>query len=213
MSYQKNDGLIFVSQLDLQRLFRRIFMRAQVKLEYSKGFNPHPKMTYSPPVSMFISSACEYADFETSGDEDAADLKIRLSAVLPDGICINSVEKLDEGALPLPELLKWAEYEYKASAGADVTAEDIESEYEKCSLVHEKTNKKNKIVRRDLKEHTKNLQAEVKDGIIEIRACHSMENNSMVNPRAFISLFFKNSQLLKDSSVISVRKTRAGSDI
>ena len=213
MSYQKNDGLIFVSQLDLQRMFQRIFMRAQVSLEYSKGFNPHPKMTYSPPVSMFISSACEYADFETAGAEDADELKRRLSAVLPSGVYINSVEELDENAQSLSEFLKWAEYEYAAEAAGPVTAQQIADEYEKCILVYEKKNKKNKIMRRDLKEFTKDLRAQTENGIITIRACHSMENNSLVNARAFITMFFENSQLLKDSVLLSVRKTRAGRDI
>ena len=46
VKYKKEDEMIFISHLDLQRLLQRAFRRAKINLSYSEGFNPHPKMSY-----------------------------------------------------------------------------------------------------------------------------------------------------------------------
>ena len=213
MSYQKNNSLIFISQLDLQRMFQRAFMRAQVPLMYSNGFNPHPKMTYSPPVSMFISSACEYLDFETTSDEDPDLILSSLNEVLPDDIIINDIVKLDENSKSLSKILNWASYQYTLKNIGELSEEELISEYSCCELNYEKRNKKNKITKRDLKEYTRNFSVKKSGDLLIINACHSMENDNMVNARAFIDLFMKNSKLAEQMCLLSIRKITVNSDI
>ena len=40
VKYKKEDEMIFISHLDLQRLLQRAFRRAKINLSYSEGFNP-----------------------------------------------------------------------------------------------------------------------------------------------------------------------------
>ena len=43
MQFSKTGTSCYISHLDLVRVFHRAFKRAGIKLEYSKGFNPHPE--------------------------------------------------------------------------------------------------------------------------------------------------------------------------
>ena len=44
VKFTKNGFLKYTSHLDMLRLFKRIIKRADIRLKYSQGFNPHPKM-------------------------------------------------------------------------------------------------------------------------------------------------------------------------
>jgi radical SAM-linked protein len=49
---------------DVTRVFHRAFRRIALKLDYSKGFHPHPRMRFSPPLGLGIESLAEYVDFD-----------------------------------------------------------------------------------------------------------------------------------------------------
>ena len=55
----------FVGHQDLIRLFHRTFRRIGITLDHSKGFHPHPKLRFSPPLALGIESSAEYLDFDT----------------------------------------------------------------------------------------------------------------------------------------------------
>src|SRR5659263_497609 len=50
VKFSKFGYIKYISHLDLMRLFKRSFKRMGVKLEYSQGFNPHPKMGLAQPL-------------------------------------------------------------------------------------------------------------------------------------------------------------------
>ena len=56
VKYKKEDLMIFISHLDLQRLLQRAFRRAKINLSYSEGFNPHPKMSYGNALALGVES-------------------------------------------------------------------------------------------------------------------------------------------------------------
>ena len=43
--FSKTGYVKYTSHLDLLRMFKRAFKKAELGLAYSQGFNPHPKMT------------------------------------------------------------------------------------------------------------------------------------------------------------------------
>ena len=43
---KKSGMCIYLSQLDMQRLYTRVLTRAKLPVYYTQGFNPHPKMSY-----------------------------------------------------------------------------------------------------------------------------------------------------------------------
>lgn len=65
LKFAKRKLMKFVGHLDIARAFHRAFRRLNIKLEYSKGFHPHPKIRFSPPASFGIQSECEMMEFRT----------------------------------------------------------------------------------------------------------------------------------------------------
>ncbi|MDR1245769.1 MAG: TIGR03936 family radical SAM-associated protein [Clostridiales Family XIII bacterium] len=96
--FEKKDRMIYISHLDVQRVFHRAVKRLSIDLKYSKGFNPHPKLSFAQPLSLGHSSTSEYLEFETEKDTTPpALLKERFNTILPRGIRI-----IDAWTLPYP---------------------------------------------------------------------------------------------------------------
>jgi len=52
----------YLSHLDMINMMVRALRRAKVKMKYSSGFNPRPRISFSPPIPLGIDSLAEYAD-------------------------------------------------------------------------------------------------------------------------------------------------------
>ena len=86
MKFYKDGYVKYTSHLDLLRIFKRSFKKTGLALQYSQGFNPHPKMGFAQPFSLGYSSKCELIEFETVENHDPADIFQRMKAVLPEGL-------------------------------------------------------------------------------------------------------------------------------
>ena len=50
--FSKTGRAVYISHLDLMRTLTRAFLRAECRLKYSEGFNPHPQISIALPVSV-----------------------------------------------------------------------------------------------------------------------------------------------------------------
>ena len=66
--FEKTGSAIWISHLDLMRLFQRAFKRAGLSLKHSQGFNPRPSVSIALPLSVGVESRCELLDFELEGE-------------------------------------------------------------------------------------------------------------------------------------------------
>lgn len=89
--FNKTEKIKYTAHLDVNRLFMRAINRADIDIQYSEGFNPHPRLVFACPLSLGIVSYAEYLDIKTSDSESADGIRERLSAVLPAGIEITEV--------------------------------------------------------------------------------------------------------------------------
>jgi radical SAM-linked protein len=104
--------MIYISHLDTQRLFHRVIKMLRVDLKYSKGFNPHPKLSFAQPLSLGHASVSEYLEFETEEDvaQQPTALKERFNALLPRGIRIIDVRSLPHSGKSASALVAAAKY-------------------------------------------------------------------------------------------------------
>ncbi len=96
IKYERNDDARFISHLDLMRTMNRALRRSGAPLEYTKGFNPHSIMTVALPLSVGITSECEYLDITFSKSVDTPSLKDKLNSVMPSGIRVLEIRCADE---------------------------------------------------------------------------------------------------------------------
>lgn len=65
--FAKTGNAVWISHLDLMRMFQRAFKRAGLPLKHTQGFNPRPSVSIALPLSVGVESECELLDFELDG--------------------------------------------------------------------------------------------------------------------------------------------------
>ena len=110
IKFNKRGYIKYTSHLDMLRLFKRAMKRCDIRLRYSQGFNPHPKMSFAQPLSLGYESMGEILEIETAGAMEAMDIKSRLEAIMPEGIEISDVIRLPEQGKTLAAACIEAEY-------------------------------------------------------------------------------------------------------
>lgn len=87
--FEKKGNAIWMSHLDLMRLFQRAFKRAGLPLTHTQGFNPRPSVSIAMPLSVGVESQCELLDFDLDGEMVPCDEIVdRLNKVLVSGVQI-----------------------------------------------------------------------------------------------------------------------------
>ena len=91
--FEKCGNAVWVSHLDLMRIFQRAFKRAGLPLTHTQGFNPRPSVSIALPLSVGVSSSCELLDFELDTDAavDCDEVRDKLNRVLVEGVRILQV--------------------------------------------------------------------------------------------------------------------------
>ena len=84
LGFYKVGKMQFISHLDLQRFMKRAFVRSGLPIWFSEGFNPHPKMVFSTPLSIGIQSECEFADIKMTAPVTPAEVVDALNPCMPD---------------------------------------------------------------------------------------------------------------------------------
>lgn len=95
--FEKTGMAVYISHLDLMRLFQRSFKRAGLPLTHTKGFNPRPSVSIALPLSLGVESICELLDFDLEGVScPCEEIKDRLNRSLTEGVRVLQV--YDDGA-------------------------------------------------------------------------------------------------------------------
>ena len=95
--FEKTGNAVWISHLDLMRLFQRAFKRAGLPLKHTQGFNPRPSVSIALPLSVGVESECELLDFELDTTELITNKQIvsRLNKALVEGVRV--LECYDNG--------------------------------------------------------------------------------------------------------------------
>ncbi len=90
--FEKTGNAIYISHLDLMRLFQRSFKRAGLSLTHTQGFNPRPSVSMALPLSLGVESRCELLDFDLEGEKPAnEEIRDRLNDALISGVRVLEV--------------------------------------------------------------------------------------------------------------------------
>ena len=85
--FEKTGSAVWMSHLDLMRLFQRAFKRAGLPLKHTQGFNPRPSVSIALPLSVGVESVCELLDFDLDGFSVPCDqIPQRLNDALVGGV-------------------------------------------------------------------------------------------------------------------------------
>ena len=88
LKYTKLGDARFFGHLELSHIFSRAIRRAQIQVEYSKGFHPMPKISFDDPLPLGIESEAEYMRILVSSGHQCPEILKHMNDHLPDGIQI-----------------------------------------------------------------------------------------------------------------------------
>lgn len=95
--FAKTGDAVWMSHLDLMRLFQRAFKRAGLPLTHTQGYNPRPSVSIALPLSVGVESICELLDFDLEGETvPCNEITARLNQALVPGVEV--LQTYDSGA-------------------------------------------------------------------------------------------------------------------
>lgn len=107
IKFTKESSVKFISHLDLMRTIQRVIRRADLPMEYSKGFNPHMALSIAQPLSVGVYSDAEYMDIVLVEELEEKEIIDRLNAKTASGIKFLNARKIitKEGEKKLPQTM------------------------------------------------------------------------------------------------------------
>ena len=177
--FKKKGALSYISHLDLNRTVLRALQRSKLPVVYSEGFNPHPRLVFSQPLSLFQESETEIFEFKLEQDIPYDEIKAKLIAALPPALEVTKV------AAPVKKLseIAFAEYEINLSY-SDTNKESDLGKTKKLlegSIVVTKKSKKSES-EIDIKPMIKSISVKQNGNSICITAVLDTSSDKYLNP-------------------------------
>ena len=184
--FEKTGSAVWMSHLDLMRVFQRAFKRAGLPLKHTQGYNPRPSVSIALPLSVGIDSVCELLDFDLDGVEVPCDeITDRLNRALICGVRVYKTycegRKLRD--LSLLDCAITMEYDNGIPSSAESALKELFSR--QTLIVTKKT--KNGMQDQDIIPMIRKLNIKaVDDSVIELQARICCQNPTL-NPAQIIA--------------------------
>ena len=179
--FQKTGNAVYISHLDLMRLFQRAFKRAGLPLTHTQGFNPRPSVSIALPLSVGVESRCELLDFELETDAYSCDeICTRLNQALVEGVQVLSVYSGGSKVKNLAYLDCAAALEYDAGVPQNA-AEQILELFSREEVTVEKKGKNGAVMQNIIPMIRSVSAAPVSGNVLRLQARICCQNPSL-NP-------------------------------
>jgi len=132
IAYSKKREARYIAHLDLTRVFDRALRRAQIEVAYSEGFNPHPKISFGPPLPVGVEGQREFVDLDLKLPPDTSEKAFleetvkKLQKQLPEGIELIDYAIRPQGDKALMAVLNLARYRTTVPFLKALTTAEIE---------------------------------------------------------------------------------------
>ena len=179
--FEKTGNAVWISHLDLMRLFQRAFKRAGLPLTHSGGFTPRPQVSIALPLSVGVESQCGLLDFDLDGQmPDLDEIRDRLNQALVPGVTVLNVYNDGRKIRDLALLECQVALEYDSGVPADAQAA-INALFARESLILEKRSK-NGISQQDIIPMIRRLAVRAQDSNTLILQALICCQNPALNP-------------------------------
>lgn len=184
--FEKTGDGIWISHLDLMRLFQRTFKRGGMNLKHTQGFNPRAMVSIALPLSVGVESKCEILDFELVDQQLPFDeIKQRLNQTMPVGVRVLDVYDSSRKVKELTHLDCTITLEYDNGVPENAVAQIQELFSQEEVLVMKKS--KNGPVEQNIIPMIQDMKVlQINEHEVELSACICAQNPSL-NPNQIVS--------------------------
>ena len=184
--FEKTGYAVWISHLDLMRLFQRAFKRAGLPLTHTQGFNPRPSVSIALPLSVGVESRCELLEFELDGEmPPLAEMRKSLNEALVAGIHVLQIYEGGRKLRDLSLLRCTVSMEYDGGIPQNAV-ESIEGLFHVDTLIVTKKTK-NGLVEQDIIPMIKELSVEKSDEHTLSVDCLICCQNPTLNPMQLVN--------------------------
>lgn len=189
----KEGSLKYLSHLDWQNTIIKSLYRSGLKLNFSQGFNPTPKISLGIALPIFVESVTEFIDIEFFDNIGKDELKEKLSKAFPSQIRVLDLKEISRKEPSIDNTAEWAEYEFSPiekdiypvkSLLYDINAKFSENE----EILIEKKNKKGIKRTIDIKPSIRSISERDNKIVMVLKAGQNQEIPSL-RPDTAMELF------------------------
>lgn len=122
ITYSRGEEFLYIGNLDMHKVWERTLRRAEIKLAYSQGFHPQPRIHQACPLPLGFTSSNEIIDFWLDSEEPLTQVREKIEKVIQPGITIIRCETITLNAAPLQTLVTAAKYSVVFDEPIDISA-------------------------------------------------------------------------------------------
>lgn len=134
--WQKKGNSKYVSHLDTQRAIQRALTRSGLPVYYSQGYNPHPKLVFALPVSIYQEALYDVFDIDITEKLPADKAAAMLAAVMPANTPVIGA------AYPTQKFKELYAASYEITLETALSAAEVENALSGAVVVEKKSKKK-----------------------------------------------------------------------
>ena len=193
LKISKENNLRYLSHLDWQNTFIKSLYRSGLTLNFSRGFNPTPRISLGIALPVFVESITEFTDIEIFDDLTEQEVMEKLQRVLPKDVKILKIKQIDRKTPQIDTMVQWAEYSFipteKNLYDINSLLYDINTKFSsEYPVLIEKKNKKGIKRTIDIKPSVKSISAVNEEIRMVLKSGQSTEIPS-IRPDTAIELF------------------------
>lgn len=184
--FKKDDECRYISHLDLNRVMIRAIQKSKLPVWHTEGFNVHPYITFSLPLSLGFRGERESMDMRILDDDFKLDIiKEELNKCLPHGLKVFEVTE----PKCKPSAINSAKFKMRLSTD-DISVEELYINLQELLstdeiLVDKKTKKGIKKI--DIKEYFKYAKHYDTDNDVVVRVVLPAGSTTNINPVLLIN--------------------------
>lgn len=134
--WQKTGNAKYVSHLDTQRAVMRALTRSGLPLYYTQGFNPHPKLIFALPLSLFQEANYDVFDVALAESLPAKKVCEKLAAAMPPGM------RVLRAGFPRKKASELAWASYSVYLETELSEAELAEKFAGSVIVEKKSKKK-----------------------------------------------------------------------
>jgi radical SAM-linked protein len=117
VKFYRGEELKFISHLDIIRLWVRAMRRAQIPIEYTEGFSPHPRISLAVPLSVGVTADNELLDISITKVVSAHWFMETVNRQLPDGLKVIEATPIGPNVPSLQSQVCFTQYQVLLQTG------------------------------------------------------------------------------------------------
>lgn len=186
--YTRRGDLKFISHLNTIDLLQRAIFYSDERVLFTEGFNPRPRMSFSNPLPLGVSSDLEIFDIELDGDTNIPSFIFKLNEYLPEEIRVidaYNAENLDS----INKSINYSIYLFYiyTNIKLDLLEIEIGKEFMVNRMKKIKHNRRENV-NENIADYVSIISGfkEIKEGLYYIEAQLENSTNKIINPINFI---------------------------